>query len=209
MFHCNPRPRIGESLPGTRSRQRFFFKKGGEKTLAISEKRKEELVTAYREWLQRSQAVILTEYVGLTMKEMDGLRSRVREAGGEFHVVKNTLSMIAFKESGLPLPAEYFAGSTAIGFAFEDAPGLAKVMTEFAKSAESLKIKGGYLHDRPMSPDQVTALAELPPLPVMRARLLGTLMGPASALVRTLAEPGRQVAAVVKAFAERESPAAA
>lgn len=175
--------------------------------MAISEKRKEELVTAYREWLQRSQAVILTEYIGLTMKEMDGLRSRVREAGGEFHVVKNTLGKIAFKESGLPLPAEYFEGSTAIGFAFEDAPGLAKALTEFAKTADSLKIKGGYLHDRPMSAAQVTSLAELPPLPVMRARLLGTLMGPASALARTLAEPGRQVAAVVKAFAERESPA--
>ena len=69
-----------------------------------------------------SKALILAEYNGLTMKDMDDLRSKAREAGGEFHVVKNTLGKLAFEEAGLPLPEDFLEGSTAIGFAFQDAP---------------------------------------------------------------------------------------
>ena len=139
------------------------------------------------------------------MAEMDTLRSKMREAGGEFHVVKNTLGQIAFKEAGLPLPEKFFEGSTVLGFAFEDAPAVAKMFTDYARTSELLKIKGGYLGAQVMSPAQVKSLADLPPLPIMRAQLLGTLLAPASRLARTLAEPARQVAAIVKAYAERES----
>jgi large subunit ribosomal protein L10 len=78
-------------------------------------------------------------------------------------------------------------------------------MIDFARTLEFLKIKGGYLDSQSVSAQQIQALAELPPLPVLRARLLGTLLAPASKLVRTLAEPGRQLAAVVKAYADREA----
>lgn len=173
--------------------------------MAISKKHKEELVEEYQEWLKQSRAVIVTEYVGLTMKDMDNLRNRIREAGGEFHVIKNTLAELAVEQAGYPLPEDFFQGSTAAGFAFEDAPGLAKVMTEFARTVEFLKIKGGYLGDHPVTANQIQALADLPPLPVMRARLLGTILAPASKLARTLTEPGRQVAAVIKAYADKEA----
>jgi large subunit ribosomal protein L10 len=79
---------------------------------------------------------------------------------------------------------------------------MAKVLTDFARSAESLKIKGGYLGTRAISAKEVIALAEMPPLPVMRARLMGTILAPASQLARILAEPARQVAAVLQAHAE-------
>jgi large subunit ribosomal protein L10 len=184
--------------------------KGGEYTLAISEKRKHELVAEYSTWLGDSKAVILAGYIGLTMKDLDALRDKIREVGGEFHVVKNTLGKLAFEESGMPLPEGFFEGSTAAGFAFKDAPSLAKAMTEFARTNDFLKIKGGYLSTRPMTAEQVKALADLPPLPVMRARLLGALLAPASQLARTLAEPGRRIAAVVKARSEQEAaPASA
>lgn len=173
--------------------------------MAITKARKGELVDVYQEWLGKSKAVILTEYLGLTMKDMDALRSKVREAGGEFHVIKNTLGRLAFKEAGYQVPDEFFTGSTAAGFAFEDAPAVAKVLMDFARTAEALKVKGGYMDSRPVSAEQVKALAELPPLPVMRAQLLGTLLAPASQLARLLAEPGRQVAAVLKAFSEKEN----
>ncbi len=176
--------------------------------MAISEKHKQELVAEYQEWLGKSRAVILTEYTGLTMKDVDNLRGKIREAGGEFHVIKNTLARLAFEQAGLPVPRELFEGSTAAGFAFEDAPAMAKVMADFAKSAEFVKIKGGYLDNRPISVKQVIALAELPPLPVMRAQLLGTILAPASHLARTLAEPARQLASVFKAYADRETAAA-
>lgn len=173
--------------------------------MAITKKRKDELVGNYTEWLNRSQAMILTEYLGLSMKQIDDLRAKVREAGGEFHIVKNTLGEVAFKEAGLPLPAEFLAGSTAVAFAFTDAPHMAKVMSEYARTNEFVKIKGGYLAKRTMTADDVKALAELPPLPVMRAQLLGTILAPASQLVRTLAEPARQVAAVLKAYADKDA----
>jgi len=113
--------------------------------LAISKEHKSEVVAQYSQWIGNSKALILAEYTGLTMKEIDDLRSKAREAGGEFHVVKNTLGKLAFKEAGLPLPEDFLQGSTAIGFALRDAQPMAKAMTDFARSAESLKIKGGYL----------------------------------------------------------------
>ena len=173
--------------------------------MAISKERKKEVVAQYGEWLGKSRAMFLVEYRGLNMKQLDDLRSKARESGGEFHVIKNTLSTLAFKEAGIPMPEHFFAGSTAIGFAFQDAPPFAKMMSDFARSSELFKIKGGYLGTRPISAEEVIALAEMPPLPVMRARLLGTLLAPASQVVRILAEPARQVAAVVKAYAEKDA----
>jgi large subunit ribosomal protein L10 len=184
------------------ARQRLFIWKGGEITLAITKERKNDLITQYSEWVKRSKALVLTQYVGLTMKDIDGLRAKVRENGGEFHIIKNTLAKLAFEQAGLPVQKGQFEGSTAIVFAFVDAPATVKTVTDFAKSSEFLKIKGGFLEKQALTPEGVKALAELPPLPVVRAQLLGVLLAPASKLVRTLAEPGRMIAAVIKAHAE-------
>ena len=173
--------------------------------MAISKQQKEALVALYQEWLSQSRAVILTEYTGLSMMEMTDLRRKVREIGGEFHVIKNTLAKIAFNNSGYPAVDELLEGSSAAGFAFTDAPALAKMLSEFAKSVEIFKIKGGYLDQSPVTAAEITALAELPPLPVMRAQLLGTLMAPASRLARTLAEPARELVTVLKAYADKEA----
>jgi large subunit ribosomal protein L10 len=187
------------------ARQRLFIWKGGENTLAITKEHKNELVTQYSEWVNRSKALVLTQYVGLTMKEIDTLRAKVRDHGGEFHIIKNTLARLAFEQAGLPVQKEQLEGSTAVIFAFSDAPATVKVVTEFVKTSEFLKIKGGYLEKQSLTADGVKALADLPPLPVLRAQLLGTLLAPAGRLVRTLAEPGRMVAAVIRAHAEPEA----
>jgi large subunit ribosomal protein L10 len=173
--------------------------------LAISKEKKQEIVNQYGEWLQKSRALVIAEYLGMTVKDMDDLRARIREAGGEFHVVKNTLMKRVLEDGGLELKEADFLGTSAVGFAFEDAPALAKAMTDFAKASAFLKIKAGYLDRRLMNAEEVVALANLPPLPVMRATLLSTILAPASQLVRTLAEPGRQIAAVLKAFSEAEA----
>lgn len=178
--------------------------------MAITKARKQELVNQYVDWLDRSQAMVVAQYSGLTMKEIDALRARVREMGGEFHIVKNTLGSVAFQTAGIDLPAGLLEGSTAVIFAFRDAPETVKAVTEFAQKSEFVKIKGGYLEKQPLSTDEVKALAELPPLPVMRAQLLGVLSAPASKLVRTLAEPARSLAAVMQAYSDKDAaPAAA
>ena len=173
--------------------------------MAITKERKNELITRYTEWVKQSKALVLTQYIGLTMKDIDALRAKVRENGGEFHIIKNTLAKLAFEQAGLPVQQAQFEGSTAVIFAFTDAPATVKTVTEFAKSSEFLKIKGGSLEKQALTPEGVKALADLPPLPVVRGQLLGMLLAPASKLVRTLAEPGRMIAAVIKAHTEPEA----
>jgi large subunit ribosomal protein L10 len=187
------------------SEAKTFYLKGGEITLAITKERKNELITQYSEWVKQSKALVLTQYVGLTMKDIDSLRAKVRENGGEFHIIKNTLAKRAFEQAGYSVQQEQLEGSTAVVFAFADAPATVKTVTDFAKTSEFLKIKGGFLEKQALTPEGVKALAELPPLPIVRAQLLGTLLAPASKLVRTLAEPGRMIAAVIKAHAEHEA----
>lgn len=177
--------------------------------MALTKERKTELVDQYSNWLSQSKAAVVAQYTGMNMKELDALRTKVRDAGGEFHVLKNTLAILSFQKAGLKVPEKTFEGSTAVAFAFQDAPALAKTMTEFARTSEFLKIKAGYLEKQSITADGVKALADLPPLPVMRAQLLGTLMAPASQLVRLLAEPGRQIAAVIKAKYEPADATAA
>jgi large subunit ribosomal protein L10 len=170
--------------------------------LALSKEKKEQLQAQYQTWIEESQAVVLTEYTGLTMSMIDDLRAKVREAGGEFHVIKNTLGKRAFDEAGFSAPEEYWIGSTAFGIAFEDAPGVAKVIKEFGKDAPMVKIKGGLMDGELVSPEMVMALADLPPLPVVRGQLLGVISAPASKLARMIAEPGRSLAQVLKAHAD-------
>jgi large subunit ribosomal protein L10 len=190
-----------------RSKDSLFWK-GGEITLAITKERKELLIAQYSQWVGKSKGVVVTEYMGLTVKDFDALRAKIREAGGEFHVVKNTLMLHALEQAGMPASASDFEKSSAVAFAFSDAPAIAKIMTEIARTSEFVKVKSGYLDKAHLTADGVKALAELPPLPVMRAQLLGTILAPASKLVRTLAEPGRMIAAVIKAHVEPEaSPA--
>lgn len=177
--------------------------------MAINKQRKNELVEAYSDWAKRSEAFFLAEYTGVNMKQVDDLRAKVREAGGEFHIIKNTLGKVAFEAQGYSIPEELLTGSTAAIFAFHEAPALAKILSDYGRTVEFVKVKGGFLNKQAITADQVKALAEMPPLPVVRAQLLGVISAPASKLVRTLAEPARALAAVVKAYADKEAVPAA
>lgn len=175
--------------------------------MAISKERKEEVLSQYTDWLKRSQAVILVEYTGAKMKDLDNIRAKIRETGGEFHVIKNTLARRAFADVGLQFPSDYLVKSTAVSFAFEDAASTAKALADAAKGLEFIKVKGGFMGEQSLDVAQVKALAEMPPLPVVRAQLLGMLQAPAGKLVRTIAEPARGLAAVFRAFSEKSSEA--
>jgi large subunit ribosomal protein L10 len=171
--------------------------------LAFSKKHKAELQVQYSQWLEQSQAVFAASFTSVTVKEIENLRAKAREAGGELHVVKNTLISRSINEAGLP-QSEAFEGTSLVGFAFSDPPALAKVLSEVAtKQSERFALKGGYLGKDLLSASQVKALADLPALPVMRARLMGLLNTPATQLVRTLAEPARRMAYVIKAHSEQ------
>ena len=175
--------------------------------MAVSKERKQEVLATYEEWLKKSQSVILVEYTGAKMKDLDGIRAKVRESGGEFHVLKNTLARRAFAANGMELPKDFLVKSTAVSFAFSDPASTAKALTEAMKGKDFVKVKGGFMNGQALSAAQVKSLSDLPPLPVVRAQLLGVLQAPAGKLVRTIAEPARGLAAVIKAFTEKASAA--
>lgn len=175
--------------------------------MALTKERKQAIVAQYEEWLSKSEAVFLTEYTGLDMPSFDDLRKRVREAGGEYHVIKNTLGKLAFKSAGLDIPGGVLLGSTAIGVAFSDGPGVAKAIADFAKEKEALKVKAGFFAGQSLTGEEILRLATLPPMPVVRAQLMAMINTPATQLVRLLSEPGRRMAQVLKAYAEKPASA--
>jgi len=177
--------------------------------LAFTKERKSEIVAQYSQWMEKSQAVFMLNYVHMEMKHVNNLRARVRDIDGEVHVVKNTLFKLVLTEAGVAHPEAFTEGSTLVCFAVNDPPAMAKILNEVTRNQEIFKVKGGYLGRQMMSVEQIKALADLPPLATLRAKLLGTLLAPATQLVRTLAEPARSIAAVIKSYSEKEAAPAA
>lgn len=169
--------------------------------MAFTKKHKSKMMDEYRDWLARSQAIFLLEYGKMTQKDIDGLRAKVREAGGSMHVVKNTLFSRVLEEQGFKA-GKLLEQTSLVGFAFSEPPALAKVVTDSTSKSEIFKVKGAFLGTQVMNATQIKALAELPPLPILRSQLLGVLQAPAGRLVRTLAEPGRSIAGVIQAHSE-------
>ena len=111
-------------------------------------------------------------------------------------MINLALNNISFDDKGL------FDEASIVAFAFEDIPSMAKIINK-ASSTDKFTIKGGFMDGAPIDIDQIKTLAKLPPMPQMRAQLLALIQTPASQLVRTIIEPARQVAAVVKAYSEK------
>ncbi len=176
--------------------------------MALSKQKKNEVVEQYKDWLKNSQSVILVEYTGATMKDMEKIRAKIRESDGEFHVVKNTLAKLALEASGFSIPDGLLEKSSAASFAFSDPAATAKALTEAAKGLDAIKVKGGFMGVEMLDAAQVKNLADLPPLPIVRGQLLGVLQAPAGKLVRTVAEPARSLASVFRAYSEQAQAAA-
>jgi len=171
--------------------------------LAISKQRKEELVTQYVEDLKESQGIILADYRGLSVSDMDEIRQALRPIGGKAQVVKNRLLALALKEAGLSVPEEWLIGPTAIGFCYDEVPPIAKALTDVAKEHEALTIKGGLLGASVLSAEEVQAIANLPSREVLLAQVLGTINAPASQLAGVVANAIRQVLNVVQAHIDK------
>ena len=172
--------------------------------MAISKERKKALVVQYQELLRSSNALVMTAYSGLSVKELEGLRHKIREAGGEFHIVKNNLAKRAFADVGVPLPEGVLVGPTAIGFASEDVLGMAKAIVDLSRQTDFLKVQGAVIDGVIYDKMQVTRLAELPPLPIVQAQLLSMIQAPANHVARVLAGSMRQLVNVLKVYSETE-----
>lgn len=177
--------------------------------MAISKDKKEELVANYQDLLTNSNGLIITSFSGVSVKELEIVRRKIRDLGGEFHIVKNTLFALAMNEVGMSMPDETYTGTTAIGFANEEIPAVAKVIVDLARDVEAVSLKGGLIEKIAYDAAQVEMLADLPPLPVLRAQLLSMLQAPGSRIAMVLASSVRQLVNVTKAFADTEEANAA
>ncbi len=171
----------------------------GRGILAGKAAKAEKVATLHAKFSQVRNAV-LSDFRGLNVQQMAELRSRLREAAVEFHVVKNTLARRAAEGTDYVQLLDYFVGPTSVAFTVSDAVAMAKVLTEYAKDEPKLAIKAALIEGKVLTPEQVEALAKLPPREVLLARMLAGLQSPMAGLVGVLQGVVRQLAYVLLAI---------
>jgi len=152
----------------------------------VARPEKEAVVKELTDKFSSAKSLVITDYLGLNVAEMTELRSKLREAGVEFKVVKNTLATIAANDVEMEEMTDYFSGPTAIAFGEDDAVSPAKVLVEFAKDHEVLEIKAGLLNGEIISKEKVESLAEIPSREELLAKAFASMKAPLSGLVNVL-----------------------
>ena len=164
---------------------------------------KEDLVASLRATFEDTNMVVVTHYSGLTVSEMGDLRGQMREAGASFKVTKNRLTRLALEGTKYEGLSGLFTGPTAIAYS-EDPVAAAKVAVKFAKGNEKLVVIGGALGSEVLDVDSVKALATLPSLDELRAKIVGMISTPATRIAGVLQAPAGQVARVIGAYAAKD-----
>ena len=162
----------------------------------MNRKQKEELVESLHKTFLKSQSIIVTHISGLTVSETTTLRSNMRDANCKFKVTKNKIAKLALRKTKFEHLDSLFTGPTAIGSS-EDTIAPAKVLVNFIKESEKIKIIGGGIESKPLTIDEITNLASLPSLDELRSKLIGLLMAGPTKLVRTIKEPSSRMARII------------
>ena len=139
---------------------------------------KVQAVADIREKLEGAEAVFLTEYRGLTVSAVQELRKSIRDSGGEYKVVKMTLTKLAAEEAGIDGMSEYLSGPTALAFADDDPVATAKALKDFSKTHDVFVLKAGFFSGDILSPEEVSKLADLQPREVLLAMIAGAAKAP-------------------------------
>ena len=136
--------------------------------------------------LAEARAIYVTDYQGLTVLRVTDLRRRLHKAGVDYVVVKNTLALRALKAAAVPGLESHVTGPTAFALTSADAAAAAMVLTDFAREFEKPALKAAIVDGRPVTPEQVTRMAQLPPREVLLGELAGALQGPLAGFVGAL-----------------------
>lgn len=173
--------------------------------MAISRTRKEELYQAYTEQYTKSNGIILAHYTGLTVVQMQGMRRRAREQGGQIFVVKNTLLRSILEEHGVETPTDMLTGPTLAVFCAQGIQPLSKLFNEFAKELEEGRfvVRGAVLEGQVYNAEQAVRLADMPSREQLLAQVLGTINAPASQVVGVVASGVRQILNVLQAYVDK------
>lgn len=171
---------------------------------------KMQSVERLREHLGTAKTAVLTEYRGLTVRQLSDLRKQLKAASAEYKVVKNRLARLAVKELALDPLSTHFKGPTGLVFTAKDPVPVAKALQAFVRGNPSLTIKLGFVEGKVVQPAELRALADLPSKEALRSQLVGALQGPLSQLVSLLTAPQRELVRVLEARSKQagEQPAA-
>ncbi|HHU83410.1 MAG TPA: 50S ribosomal protein L10 [Firmicutes bacterium] len=165
---------------------------------------KEAQVQMIKEKLSEAQAVILADYRGLTVEEMTELRKKLREAGVELRVVKNTLARLAAKEAKIDDLDSHLNGPIAMAFGIGDPVAPAKILHTFARTHKNLELKAGLLEKKILDRKGIEALAALPTREVLLAQLAAAMVGPLRNLGFVLSAPIRDLVYVLEAVRKKQ-----
>jgi large subunit ribosomal protein L10 len=171
----------------------------------LKREEKEQLVQVLHDELEKSQAVFVTDYMGLTVERITKLRREIKGVGGSYQVVKNTLLRRATEGTPAKGIEQFFVGPTAIAIANTDAVAVAKALVNFAKDNEKFEIQAGMLGNRAITAADIQELSKMPPREVLLARMLGSLNAPVSNFVGVLSAIVSQLVYVLKAIENKKS----
>jgi len=160
---------------------------------------KEQVIQELNAKFAKAKSAVLAEFSKLDVASVTQLRKRCRDAGVEYRVIKNTLARRAAKGTPLESLSDDFTGSVALALSYADVIAPAKILTDFAKGIEAIKLRGGMLEGQKLNPEKVKAVAKMPGLRELRAQILGLLAQPATRLARTIGAPAGQLARVLQA----------
>lgn len=170
---------------------------------------KAEIIESIKARAQDASFAALTDFKGMTVEELTGLRVRVRNAGGEYHVVKNTLGRIALTDGRHDVIKDKFHENCGIALAFDDPVSVAKALRDFVKQSKLFKLRSGSLDGKPMTPEQIDALAKLPGREQLLGQLLGTMNAVPTNFVSLFANMIRGLLYALKAIEEqKQNPSA-
>jgi large subunit ribosomal protein L10 len=172
---------------------------------------KSQTIAELSDQLAKATLVIVTDYRGLKVADLQALRGNLRPTGAEFRVAKNTLTRIAAEQAGVSGLDDLLEGPSALVFAYTDPVQSAKAISDFVRSSRVLAIKGGVMGDRAVSAAEVEAIATLPSREELIAKLLGMLISPMSRAMGVLTGPSRSMVYLMNARAgqfEEAAPAA-
>jgi large subunit ribosomal protein L10 len=166
----------------------------------MSKEKKAQIIDSLQQLFSRCSIGILTDYRGQSANEMAELRRRLRELGIEYKVVKNTLAQFAARRAGWEEMASFFEGPVAIAFGYGDITEATRALADYIQTSKAgIRIKGGFLPNRLLSPEDVATLSTLPARKVLLAKVLAGMQSPISALVSYLTTPIRGIIGVIQA----------
>ncbi len=164
---------------------------------------KQEVINELHEKFSKAKIAVLTGYTGIDVEQITDLRRKLTQSKVDYRVVKNTLAKRAVEGTGLEALKDHFVGPVGIALGYDDVVAPAKVLHEFSKTQEKLLLKIGVLEGKLLQQAEIKALATMPSLNSLRAKMVGLLQAPASRMVGVLAAPGGQIAQVLKAKSEK------